>query len=708
MANHIKAITTDVHVVIEASALGRSVKEALDANVEHLPRWQHAAASGDPAGHFLMGRCFEEGVGVESDWITAMAHYRAASEQGDPLGHFALARMLEQGRGVDPDEARARVLYDRAAQAGLSLAQVNLSLMLQQGRGGDRQSTTALSWMQKAAQDGNRVAQCNLGVMLEAGEGITRDLHQAHHWYSLAAEAGYGPACFCLGLLYQEGHGVTADMDAARTWFERGAQLGDTGAQFMLGVSLLESEGEDGDAAAGAQWIRTAAIQGDADAAWRYGLCLMTGQGIDAHPEEGLRWLRRAANHGQVDALYALGVAYARGDGAPKDMHASLEWFTKARKAGHPQAADAEQAAKAAIKAHRPVERAQGLTTLLADESVPPSRWQIEAAHVMDMASKSTTEIVSAMMVHLLPALSLEDPARAHFAALLCGALVEQGADPEPAAHLLAERLTLSVEAIDSAVKLMEALDPIDDAELHAAQVERRLEALREARPDVIHTWDHLDALCRAVVTVCSAFEPLRDDLLGRDSLCARMDAARSFHKGLRDIMRLLEAPRRRPIRVVWERSVFELEITGVVDLFQLHVLLADALGGGDDEEDEDEPPLMPASVVATAQGNGPQHTDETVDGVFDLYGWRALPEVLHGHQVSHRFWLMHESALDAVPAFEGVPTLILAPASIVRAWKNVRYFERLAAGIDTLKPLPPAEAEALIDRIVQASSIKH
>lgn len=701
MADQNEILDADLTALIDASAHGVSIKSRLELLIGHLEIWQRAAGEDDPRAHCLLGRCYEEGAGVEPDPIVALAHYRAASDQGHALGHFCLGRLLERGRGMPADAPRARALYTRAAAAEISLAQVNLSLMMQQGRGGPVDHAAALIWMRRAADQGNVVAQCNLGVLLESGEGIEHDPEAARALYLAAAQAHYGPACFCLGLMVQETEGAAQ----AVPWFEQGANLGDAASQYMFGTCLLEGEGVEQDVEAGARWLRHGAIADDADAAWRYGLCLMTGEGVEADPEEGVRWLRRAARSEQVDALYALGVAYARGDGVDQDMHAALDWFTRARKAGHPQAAEAEQAAKDSLAQDKPMARAKALPDLLRQEDMPPRRWQLEAAHIIDAASKGDAEYATALMQPLLDTLTLEDPARAHFGALLIGALIEQGADPLIARRPLTDRLLQSLDDLAPAIRLMEALDPQDDEDLHEAQLTRRLEALREARPAVAHLWDQLDALCRAVVTICSVHRPMAHDLAERAVLMAQLEAAAPFHTGLRDIHRLLTAPQAAPLRVIMDRVVYELQVTGVVDLFQLHVLLVDLLLDGRADGGD---PLMPPSVVATAKGEGPQRTEDTVEGIFDLYAWRALPDVLGGLAVHHRLILAHALSPLEIPEFEGMPTLILAPATLTRAWSNVRYFDRLPARLHDLRPLPRAEGEAIIERVLQAASIRH
>ena len=64
---------------------------------------QPLASDGDARSQVLLGRCYENGLGVPQDLATAFKWYMLAAEQNDAEAQTLVAYMLRSGAGVPRD-----------------------------------------------------------------------------------------------------------------------------------------------------------------------------------------------------------------------------------------------------------------------------------------------------------------------------------------------------------------------------------------------------------------------------------------------------------------------------------------------------------------------------------------------------------------------------------------------------------------------------
>ncbi|MHC4211924.1 MAG: hypothetical protein ACYSWP_01000 [Planctomycetota bacterium] len=161
---------------------------------ERLSVWKQAAELGVREAQWLLGRCFDEGFGVERSDIHALSWHLKAAEQGYPIAQNYIGSCYQNGEGVPQDQAEAVQWYLKAAQQGYATAQANLGWCYDTGSGTAQDETEAVNWYRKAAEQGDSVSQFNLGVHYEWGSGLEQDKNQALNWYKKAAQQGYEKA----------------------------------------------------------------------------------------------------------------------------------------------------------------------------------------------------------------------------------------------------------------------------------------------------------------------------------------------------------------------------------------------------------------------------------------------------------------------------------------------------------------------------------
>lgn len=149
------------------------------------------ASEGNPRAQVLLGRCYENGLGVEQDMAVAAQWFQLAAEQNDPEAQLLLAYCYEVGAGVPKDPQQVMNLMTRAAEAGNPEAQFNLALNYSQGLyGAPKNEKESFRWANLAAQQGYGQAERFLGACYEFGFGVNADPILSEEWYAKAKAKG--------------------------------------------------------------------------------------------------------------------------------------------------------------------------------------------------------------------------------------------------------------------------------------------------------------------------------------------------------------------------------------------------------------------------------------------------------------------------------------------------------------------------------------
>lgn len=149
------------------------------------------AADGNPRAQVMLGRCYENGLGVKQDLAVAAQWFQYAAEQNDPEAQLLLAYCYQVGAGVPRDPQQVMNLMSRAAEAGNAEAQFNLALNYSQGlNGAPKNEQEAFMWAQKSASQGYAQAQRFLGACYQYGFGVNGNQQLANEWYAKAEAQG--------------------------------------------------------------------------------------------------------------------------------------------------------------------------------------------------------------------------------------------------------------------------------------------------------------------------------------------------------------------------------------------------------------------------------------------------------------------------------------------------------------------------------------
>lgn len=152
---------------------------------------QPLANEGNPRAQTMLGRCYENGLGVEQDMAVAAQWFQLAAEQNYSEAQVLLAYCYEVGAGVPKDPQQVMNLMTRAAEAGNAEAQFNLALNYSQGLyGAPKNEQESFRWASLSAAQGYAQAERFLGACYEYGFGVNADEALSKEWYSKAEAQG--------------------------------------------------------------------------------------------------------------------------------------------------------------------------------------------------------------------------------------------------------------------------------------------------------------------------------------------------------------------------------------------------------------------------------------------------------------------------------------------------------------------------------------
>ncbi len=292
-----------------------------------LADWRSAAEHGSAGGQWLLGRCLQEGIGVQQDLAAAPGWFRKAADQGFAPAQNNLGRMYADGSGVAQDKADALRWVRLAAEQGDACGQFALGCYYEDACGLPENEAEAVRWYRLAAEQGEVHGQYHLGRMYAHGRGVAKDETEAARWYRLAAEQGYAPAQCDLASSYAYGCGVATDEAEAVRWYRLAAGQGYAFGQFSLGCFYEDGRGVAKDEQEALRWYRLAAEQGYAFGQVALGKKYADGSGVAKDEAEAVRLYRLAAEQEFASAQYNLGCMYLEGNGVPQDKAEAEKWF---------------------------------------------------------------------------------------------------------------------------------------------------------------------------------------------------------------------------------------------------------------------------------------------------------------------------------------------------------------------------------------------
>jgi hypothetical protein len=330
-------------------------------------------------------------------------------------------------------------------------------------------------------------------------------------------------------------------------------------------------------------------------------------------------------------------------------------------------------------------------------------------------AKQADLESRDRALAHLAERVATIPLGPASFLAVGCGALVEVGANPEPALPSIAARTR---EALTGATRFAEACQAqarrgppgdldIDDAE---ACIEAFGQQVGDRMPEQADAWLAAAHLLRAMTAVlshsASARATARSDHELAAALGRMLDLADPDCAGfVRQLLRVLDGEELVVLHPGLGRG-YRVRISGVADNFQLDVLLAAALIG--EPEQGWLPGTRPDPQVAAAAKDGPV-SDSLPPAIrsFKLVNWHGLrPDgTLAAGIDDHEHWIWSEGVPADIAALDGQRIVLLGPPAYPMAFNAGRRFPGMVGDLRVVETLTSEAVRAWLQRIAATAA---
>lgn len=164
---------------------------------------------------------YYKGLGLykESQYADAVKYLQYAADYGYVNAFYSLGKCYEDGRGVEKNVAKAVELYQRAAEKNHLAAQYTLGLCYESGNGVAKDANKAIALIRQAAEHGYAEAQYVLALRYDEGDApLERNYQLTIEWLTKSAENGYEKAQLMLANCYKYGKAVAQDFNKYIEW----------------------------------------------------------------------------------------------------------------------------------------------------------------------------------------------------------------------------------------------------------------------------------------------------------------------------------------------------------------------------------------------------------------------------------------------------------------------------------------------------------
>lgn len=217
----------------------RAAKGVFSSPKGTVRRYKKLAKQGNMFAEFELGKCYENGYGVQKNCKTAVDCYRSAKDmavmyraknpdtaylESEQQIREAFVIMEEDSDALAQYEQERFELYNDVAESADAADQYKLGEYYFHGIGVDTDYKETFYWWQKSATQEYAKGQCSLAHCYQYGQGVEKNLQKAIYWYYQSAKQGYDVAQERLGSLYYDGNGVVKSYKEAAKWFRKSAE----------------------------------------------------------------------------------------------------------------------------------------------------------------------------------------------------------------------------------------------------------------------------------------------------------------------------------------------------------------------------------------------------------------------------------------------------------------------------------------------------
>lgn len=359
----------------------------------------------------------------------------------------------------------------------------------------------------------------------------------------------------------------------------------------------------------------------------------------------------------------------------------------------------------------KPSTLAEAVENLIALQNEPfnPRQFQAVCVAVTQQGLKADKAQRDQALAQLKTPIEQGASLPAALIALVCGALVEQGAD---GMIVLDTILTRAAPILREAAAFAAYCHAKGQEKNSGAENNQETDFLELYGPEVgpehpneAMAWDALDLIYMPLIAMLSQSPQARRMAKEHEryapALEAYINTAPISHGGADWLWKMQQVLDDEELLVIHpsEGKGFKVRIGGIADNFHLHDLLAQNLLGNPAE-----------GLLSEGMISGQVHQDG--EGVWDMVNWTGLshPSRASSEEANNwsksEHWIWGEGVPADIAAFEGVRIVLLEPPSYVRTWNpSQNSFCNMQATFEVQEILSPDRVQDYLHRMTQAAS---
>ncbi|MFT5618506.1 MAG: TPR repeat protein, partial [Arenicella sp.] len=192
----------------------------------------YKADRGDAVSQFIIGKVYEDGVGIEKNIAKGYDYYQKSAAQNYPKANIAIGDLYAKGKFLNKNERLAAKFYLKAATEGDKTAKDRLNTI--DFKALDIDDIEYYEYTAKN-KDGSAIDFFRLYKKYWYGQGVQRDYNKAIENLQKAVLKDYEPAIMTLGDLHMKGVVVDQDYTTAFKYFKHAAFLKNDSALYLVG-----------------------------------------------------------------------------------------------------------------------------------------------------------------------------------------------------------------------------------------------------------------------------------------------------------------------------------------------------------------------------------------------------------------------------------------------------------------------------------------
>lgn len=359
----------------------------------------------------------------------------------------------------------------------------------------------------------------------------------------------------------------------------------------------------------------------------------------------------------------------------------------------------------------KPSTLAEAVENLIALQNEPfnPKQFQSACIAVTQQGLKADETQRDGALAQLKTPVEQGASLPAALMSLVCGALVEQGAD---GTIVLDAMLTRAAPILREAAAFAAYCHAKGQEKNSGSQDDREVDFIElygaevaPEHPNEAMAWDALDLIYMPLIAMLSQSSQARRMAKQHEryapALEVYINTALISHKGADWLWKMQQVLDDEELIVIHEGEGkgFKVRMGGIADNFHLHDLLAQNLIGNSVE-----------GLLSESMLSGHVHNDG--EGVWDMVNWTGLRDASRASSDEANNWSKSEHWIwgEGVPAdiksFEGVRVILLEPPSYARTWNpSQNSFCNMQATLEVEEVLSPDAVQDYLKRMTQAAS---